>query len=346
MLGGVVAAAGAETTAATGGSQRPLSLAFLAVLVVLFDLVGAVTGTSASHGASGLERRTFAGTAGSRDYEVYRPPGGGEGRPLIVYLHGCDETADDAVHATGYTELAAREGFVVVFPQQDPEANSLRCWNWFRSSDQTRDAGEPALIAGITRTVLAEEGSDPRRVYVAGLSAGAAMAVVMGATYPDLFAAVASVAGCEYRGLPCTLWPADLAPELSGRYAYEAMGPRARPVPVLVVQGDADRVVPPANADLLVRQWLETADLAFDGRDDGPVPTEPARRRQEATSGGYSYEVATWNGPDGGPLVERWLVAGLGHAYPGGPPDGAYTDPRGPDATAGAWRFFQAHPGP
>jgi poly(hydroxyalkanoate) depolymerase family esterase len=323
-----------------------LSLALVAVLVVLFNLVGAVTGTTASQGAPGLERRTFAGAAGSRDYQVYRPPGGGGGRPLVVYLHGCGETADEAVRATGYTELAARERFVVVFPDQDPEANSIRCWNWFRSSDQSRDAGEPALIAGITRTVLAEEGSDLRRVYVAGLSAGAAMAVVMGATHPDLFAAVASVAGCEYRGLPCALRPADLPPELSARYAHEAMGPWARPVPVFVVQGDADRVVPPANADLLVRQWLETADLAVDGRDDGPAPSQPASRRQEAVPGGYSYEVATWNGPDGGPLVERWLVARLGHAYPGGPPDAPHTDPRGPDATAGAWRFFQAHPGP
>jgi poly(3-hydroxybutyrate) depolymerase len=172
------------------------------------------------------------------------------------------------------------------------------------------------------------------------------MAVVMGATYPDVFAAVTSVAGCEYRGLPCVLQPAELAPELSGRYAYEAMGARARPVPVFVVQGDSDRIVPPVNADLIVRQWLETADLAFDGHDDGLAPSPPATQRQEAVPGGYSYEVATWNGPDGRPLVERWLVAGLGHAYPGGSPDGPDTDPLGPDATAGAWQFFQAHPQP
>jgi poly(hydroxyalkanoate) depolymerase family esterase len=312
----------------------------------VFSLAGTVVGATASKGAPGLERRTFAGPSGSRDYEVYRPPGGGRDRPLVVYLHGCEQTADDAAMATRYTELAARERFVVVFPEQDRRANWLGCWNWFRPSDQSRNAGEPALIAGITRTVLSEEGSDPRRVYVAGLSAGAAMAVVMGATHPDLFAAMTVVAGCEFKGLPCVSRPSTLAPETSGRYAYEAMARWARPVPAFVVQGDADPVVPPANADLVVRQWLETADLAIDGRDDGPAPSQPASRRQEAVPGGYSYEVATWNGPDSHPLVERWLVSGLGHAYPGGSPGRPYTDARGPDATAGAWRFFQAHPRP
>ena len=326
----MLAEAGPEAKTKRGGRRG-----FVPILVALLSLAGVLTGSTASSGASGLERRVFAGAAGSREYQVYRPPGGGEGRPLVVYLHGCTETADEAAEATGYTELAAREGFVVVFPEQEREANSVRCWNWFRDSDQGRDTGEAAIIAGITRTVLAEEGSDARRVYVAGLSAGASMAVVMGASHPDLFAAVAVIAGCEFRGLPCILSPSRLAPEMSGRYAYEAMGAHARPVPVFVVQGDSDRVVPPANADLVVHQWLETADLAFDGRDDGAAPNRPAVERQESVPGGSSYEVATWNGPDGLPLVERWLVAGLGHEYP-----------RGPDATAGAWRFFLAHPRP
>jgi poly(hydroxyalkanoate) depolymerase family esterase len=331
-----------------GDRPRPLRRrwALVPALIALFSLAGTVVGTPASQGASGLERRTFAGRTGSWHYEVYRPPGGGRDRPLVVYLHGCDQTADDAATATRYTELAARERFTVVFPEQDREANGLGCWNWFRRSDQSRDGGEPAVIAGMTRTVLSEVGSDPRRIYAAGLSAGASMAVVMGATHPDLFAAVAVVAGCEFQGLPCISSPSILAPENSGRYAYEAMGPWARPVPAFVVQGDADPVVPPANADLVVQQWLETADLAADGRDDGPAPSQPTSRHQEAVPGGYSYEVATWNGPDGHPLVERWLVAGLGHAYPGGSPGRRYTDARGPDATAGAWRFFRAHPRP
>ena len=193
--------------------------------------------------------------------------------------------------------------------------------------------------------MLAGEAADRRRVFVGGLSAGGAMAVVMGATYPDLYAAIAVVAGCEYQGLPCLLSPSALPPETSGRLAYEAIGPRARPVPVFVVQGDADRVVPPANADLVVRQWLETADLAADGRDDGLASAEPASRATVTAPGGRRYEDATWAGPDGRPLVERWLVAGLGHAWPGGAADGPGTDPTGPDATAGAWRFFTAHPG-
>ena len=315
-------------------------------LVLLLAAAGSPAGPAPA--AARLERHAFAGDAGSRDYLVASPPGGGRGRPVVVYLHGCSQTAAAAAEATRFAALGARERFVVVFPEQDPRANTSRCWNWFSPSHQSRDAGEPALIAGITRAVLAAEGADARRVYVAGLSAGGAMAVVMGATWPDLYAAVGVVAGCEYRGLPCILAPSAVPPETSARFAYEAMGPRARPVPVFVVQGDADRVVPPANAALVVRQWIETADLADDGADNDSVPTEPVARRagDAAVAGGYGYEVAEWSGPDGRPLVERWLVAGLGHAYPTGGHDGPGADARGPDATAGAWRFFAEHPLP
>jgi poly(hydroxyalkanoate) depolymerase family esterase len=325
------------------GWVRPFRVAAALVLVVLAAAPAATAGGSGSDG--GRERRTFSGPDGRRHYELFRPAGGGRDRPLVVYLHGCGETAADAARGTRFAELAARERFLVAFPEQDPAANLSRCWNWFRPGDQSRGAGEPALIAGITEQVLAGEAADRRRTFVAGFSAGAAMAVVMGATYPDLYTAVASVAGCEYRGLPCAVLRSALPPETSGRLAYEAMGPRARPVPVFVVQGDADRVVPPANADLVVRQWLETADLAADGRDDGPAPSEPAARTTVSPAGGLRYEDATWDGPDGLPLVEGWLVRGLGHAWPGGSPAGPDTDPAGPDAAAGAWRFFAAHSG-
>lgn len=314
---------------------RPFPAALAAAVVLVASVVApAAAGTGEPAGS------------GDRHFLVYRPPGGGQGRPLVVYLHACTQTADDAARTTGFRELAARERFIVVFPEQDREANALRCWNWFSPAHQDRDAGEPAVIAAITRAVAAAEGSDRRRIYVAGLSAGGAMAVVMGATWPDLYAAVAVAAGCEFQGLPCAAVPSALPPEESGRRAFEVMSDHARPVPVMVIQGDRDRVVPPENAKLVVRQWIATADLADDGRDNASVASDPANHRRVTSPGRLPYEAATWAGPGGGTLIERWLVEGLGHAWPGGSPGGSLNDPTGPDATAGAWRFFTRHPLP
>jgi poly(hydroxyalkanoate) depolymerase family esterase len=286
-----------------------------------------------------------------RPYLVHAPawPDDGPPRPLVVYLHGCTQTAADAELGTGWSELADREGFVVVYPEQTVEANGTRCWNWFVVDQQGRGRGEQAIILDIVRRVAEEHSIDPTRVYLAGASAGADMSTVIGATYPDVFAAIAPFAGCAFAA--CT--------DVTGSLARAAMGSHARRLPVLTVQGTADPLNNPAMGETAVRQWVGTNELS-------PTPTrteehgdatavEPGGgdpcaypNRFPCAAGATGWEsypstVHHYQDEDGCSIVEAWYVHGLSHDYPGGNPDGSFTDPAGPDATALTWSFFQRH---
>ena len=292
---------------------------------------------------------------------MYTPPGLDPRRPapLWVMLHGCGQDAADIAAGTRLDALAERERFVVVYPEQSTEHNPRGCWNWFRPRDQTRGSGEPAIIAGITQEVLAGRTTafaaapvtpvlDRDRVYVTGVSAGAAMAGVLGASYPDLFAAVGMHSGSQYaaarNGTAALLAMATGGPDpdRQGRLAHAAMGHRSRVVPVVVVQGDRDRTVRARNGEHAVRQWLATNRLAS-GRVSGWDYAQPDTERLEDRPGALPATLRTWTDAAGRPMVEYWLVAGLGHAWSGGAPDGSYTDPRGPDATEVMYGFLSQH---
>lgn len=281
--------------------------------------------------------------SGTRRYMLYEPAGPARRRPLVVYLHGCSERADSTAIASRYSELASKLGFYLVYPEQPQEANGNRCWNWFLPDHQHRGSGEPEIIAAITRAVMTRRPVDPRRVYVTGISAGGAMAVIMGATYPDLYAAVGAEAGAQYRGLPCVTVPCVVPPEQSGRWAYEEMGKQARQVPVFALVGDEDVVSPRENTERVIQEWLTTADWADDGSDDGSVAREP-RSTRTGRAGGYGFSVDTYVNGAGCLLAERWLVAGLAHAHSAGYPDQNYSDPYGPSPAVASYRFFLAHP--
>jgi poly(hydroxyalkanoate) depolymerase family esterase len=245
---------------------------------------------------------------------------------------------------TDYTTLAEKRGFIVVYPVQSITANTLQCWNWFELINQARDAGEPALIAGATRMVMQSFSVDPKRVYVIGASAGGAMAVIMGATYPDLYAAVGVVVGCEFGGYPCSV-AGGPDPVAQGARAYQAMGSYARRQPVIVFHGDTDTVVPPVNAQQLVRQWLTTNDWADDGKHNGSVSSSPSTTSTGQVPNGRSYEIDLY-GAAGQVLLEHVIINGAGHAWPGGPASATFTDPSGPDATTLSYDFFLTHPAP
>jgi len=289
------------------------------------------------------ERRAHDGRA----IYVYTPPelGSATAAPLVVALHGCTQTATTLASGSVLNRAADRHGFVVAYPEQLREHNPQGCWNWFRPEHQRRGAGEAAFVAGATRALVADGAGptiDPARVFIAGMSAGAAMAAVVAATYPDLYTAVAMHSGLAYgvaRNLPdaTTAMARGAAdPDALGRAAFAAMGAHARPVPALVLHGTADAIVCPVNGEHAARQWLVTNRLA--SRVDALGP--PATVREPAAAGGRAATRRTWTDRDGRALVEYLAIEGLGHAWSGGAPGGSYTDPRGPSASEEMWGFF------
>lgn len=295
--------------------------------------------------APGFDSLTWSGAPGARDW-LFRRPADEDGtpRPLFVALHGCSQTAAQLAEIARLAELADEQGAYVALPEQSLSANPYRCWNWFDPSSQARDAGEPAILAGIVSEAMSMGTVDPERVHVFGLSAGGAMSVVLAATWPDMFASAGSVAGCAYRGTPCLSAPSSASTDELVSFVMQAMGDRARLVPLIVMQGDADTTVPPANADVVVRQWLGLADRLDDGSANGSVASSAAQTSEGSVPSGYDYEVAAYEWGSGEAIVERWLIAGEGHAWPGGLANRAWSDPKGPDATREIARFFAAHP--
>jgi poly(hydroxyalkanoate) depolymerase family esterase len=343
--------------------SRVLPAFALGALVLVAPHAKATT----AHGSFTKHSYTLPGTTMSRDYWLYLPAGGAvAGRPVVVDLHGCNQTATQAATAWRFNQLADKRNFVVVYPQQNVTTNSsapvadgngIGCWNWFLPQDQVRGKGEPALIAGITRSVLASTHADPRRVYVEGASAGADMAVILAATYPDVYRAAAALAGCAYRTCGDT----------TGQLAYRAMGNRARTVPLFVENGTADPLNNYAMARGLVTSWLGTDDYTDDGQLNRSVPRRPASigshdlrqvprpgsgdpcvHNDSATCPGgvigfqksYPYTVERYNSRSGCELMQMWTLHGMSHAIPNAPSGTPYGDPLGPDITTASYDFF------
>jgi len=245
-------------------------------------------------------------------------------------LHGGTQDADDFAAGTRMNALAEEYGFIVAYPNQSKAANASLCWNWFTPENQMRGRGEPSIIAGITSEIVASYDVDPHRVFVAGLSAGGAMAAVMGATYPDLYAAVGVHSGLPYRSaadLPSAFaaMRGDAGPRgRRSRMSRSAAddGPRIR---TIVFHGDADNIVHPSNAANIVEAAKEGESI------------ERAEARHAATR---AHTRTVTRDKTGAVVVEQWLIHGSGHAWSGGSPDGTYTDPQGPDASSEMLRFF------
>lgn len=323
----------ADFTSATG--VRPVTEV---VARVVADDEQAATGTFSAH--------EFSNAAGSRPYKLYVPGGvSAARRPMVVMLHGCTQSADDFAAGTRMNRLADELGFLVLYPEQTAQANPSRCWNWFKPQDQRRGGGEPAVIAGMVGDVAARHDVDPRRVFVAGLSAGAAMAVVLGEAYPELFAGVGVHSGLPYasaRDVPSAMAAMKGGrsglPGLQGALAAGAHGQLTQAVPTIVFHGDRDHTVQQANADEIVRHAVH-AHRAVAG-DDGLL----VRSEAGVAAGGRRYSTTVHADAQGCTQVESWTLHGAGHAWSGGDAGGSYTDPAGPDASAEMMRFFLALP--
>jgi poly(hydroxyalkanoate) depolymerase family esterase len=302
--------------------------------------------TTAPAPAPRFEDHAFSGPAGSRSYRLYLPAAqarSGAVLPLVVMLHGCMQDAAALAAATRMNAVAEELGFVVVYPEQTADANPQRCWNWYLPEHRVRDTGEAAIITGIVREVAQRYRVDAGRVYVAGISAGGAMALAVAATHPDLFAAVGVHSGVMFGavsdvpGALAAMQGRGLDPRRGADALRAALGDAARPIPAIVVHGAADAVVVPANAEAIAEQWV----LAYHAMSDSGVPAPAEETVTEA--GGRRVRRAIHSDANGAPLVERWSVEGLGHAWSGGLADGSFSDPAGPDASREIARFLLQH---
>ncbi|MBQ5946627.1 PHB depolymerase family esterase [Massilia sp. ST3] len=271
---------------------------------------------------------SFSCAAGARRYKLYIPARPAQGpRPLVVMLHGCTQNPDDFATGTAMNALAEEHGCLVLYPEQDKGANHNGCWNWFEPAHQGRERGEPAILAGMTRQVIGEHGGDPARVYAAGLSAGGAMAAILGADYPELYAAVGIHSGL----------PAGSAKDMmSGLKAMREPGKGRKlrqGVPAIVFHGDADHLVNPGNGEAVLAQFL---------RAQGAELQQHTEAHDHA---GRRCTRHTWRDSAGRSVVEHWQLHGAGHAWSGGNPAGSHTDAAGPSASAEMLRFFLSHHG-
>ena len=336
MREGRLGEATAQIKSALGGSELASVLSAAGSHADVIDVQARVVDTDAPSPRPAAPRAgavaesftpgSFRNDQGSRDYKLFEPARDGRALPLVVMLHGCTQNPDDFARGTRMNALARERGFLVLYPAQSPAHNPQGCWNWFKHSHQAAARGEPAILAGMVREVMASHDIDPKRVYVAGLSAGGAMAAILGETHPELFAAIgvhsglAAGAATDVQGALSAMSGAPLPPRRA----------RTAPVtPTIVFHGDADHTVNVVNGARVL---------------EGTGLRERRESRIESTAKGRSFTRRVLVDGQGAERAEQWTIHGAGHAWSGGDRAGSYADPLGPDASAEMLRFFLEHP--
>lgn len=259
--------------------------------------------------------------------------------PLLVMLHGCKQDAPDFARGTAMNTLAAQAPCLVLYPEQLTKANQMRCWNWFDTAHQGRSAGEPAMLAALTRLIIARYPVDESRVYIAGLSAGGAMAAIVAAHYPELFAALGVHSGLP-TGAAKDVMSAFQAMRLGGQHRKLAGSPaREHRMPTIVFHGSADTTVHPDNSLRIVQAAtaaLTACGLALEHREALLASASDNESLRQA-------KRSVYRAGDGRSFLEHWTVDGSPHAWAGGNPEGSYTDPQAPGASAAMLAFFLQH---
>lgn len=256
--------------------------------------------------------------------------------PLVVLLHGCKQDAADFALGTAMNALAEQKQCIVLYPEQSSRANPMRCWNWFEPAHQDKGAGEPAMIAALTRQVLKRHNADPARVYIAGLSAGGAMAALVAGLYPELYAALGVHSGV----------PTGAAGDVISAFGAMRRGARRSAlaaekggaIPTIVFHGSADKTVHPDNGD-------QIADAALAALGASGLALEKSQRTEESRADPDSRRSlrTVYSAADGKSWVEHWAVESGPHAWSGGNAAGSFTDPQGPGASLAMLEFFLQH---
>jgi poly(hydroxyalkanoate) depolymerase family esterase len=296
--------------------------------------------TDASAADSGqFIARSFSNPCGTRAYKLYIPSGyRGQELPLLVMLHGCTQNADDFAAGTNMNALAEDRQCFVAYPEQAQSANGSKCWNWFNEQDQQREQGEPSIIAGITRDIVETYHLDSRRIYIAGLSSGGAMAEIMGKTYPDLFAAIGVHSGLPYASAQNLQAAAAVMKDgmsVSATASYKS-------IPVIVFHGDQDTTVNPRNGDQIIAHAVSDAMADRERFADHAAPQMTVGQGKVVNGRVYTHTV--YRDGNGNGIAEQWIVHGAGHSWSGGSDQGSFTDSRGPDAAKEMLRFFLSLP--
>jgi poly(hydroxyalkanoate) depolymerase family esterase len=291
---------------------------------------------------------TYSNAYGARFYRLWVPAGytGTTPRPLMVMLHGCQQDGYDFAAGTRMNTFADSRSFLVLYPEQGTAYNPADCWNWYYTVNQVRGSGEPSLIAGMIAWVKANYSVDGARVGIAGFSAGAAMASIMGCAYPDQVRRVAAFAGVQYGaattsggGTSAMLYGSIYDPASMGNSCYGTMGSYRREVPTLVFHGTSDLTVNPVNAHQTLSQWAQANDRGYDALDDNDVDdTADATSTATACRSYTRYDYR--NAQSGATTMRKYMISGLGHRWSGGSSAGSYTDSCGPDASSIIVSFF------
>jgi poly(hydroxyalkanoate) depolymerase family esterase len=324
-------------------------MGILALALVLFSAFTSIAPKASFAGTSSFTEYYYGSNF---YYKVYVPSTytGSTNVPLMVMVHGCLQNPDDFAAGTRMNALAEEKGFLVLYPEMNYLANSNMCWNWFYDYNQHRGAaGEADIIKGMVDSVKASYKVDSNKVYAAGLSAGAGMVSILGATYPNVFHAIGIAAGVEYNAADTAMGGVTAMtyggpdPVYTGYDAYAEMGSYKRRMPVILFHGTSDTTVYPVNATQVIGQWAQTNDYIDDGSDNNSVDATADVTTTGTVSGGRSYTKYVYKDKAGAELMQYYKVTGMTHAWSGGSSAGSYTDPSGPDATRIMWDFFTTH---
>lgn len=328
---------------------RHWQLAAALFLLLNLGLISA-TAVAPAHASSWIYG-VYTNFYGSRSYQLYVPSGYQPGTPLplVVMLHGCTQTPDTFAAGTRMNNLAETNNFLVLYPNQAMLYNPTECWNWFYTTNQARGMGEPSIIAGMVNTIKANYSVKSSQVYVAGMSAGAAMTSVMLACYSDVFAAGGVHSGVMYKAAttatgatPAMLYGSVYSPDSRGYDAWACSGAPRRLVPTIVFHGSNDSAVNPLNGEQTLAQFAQTNDYGDDGIDNDSVRNVATSSSSGSVAGGFSYNVYNYNYA-GKNLLKKYIVNGMGHAWSGGNDAYSYNDSRGPNASQLMWDFFKQH---